>query len=127
MLEFKSQTMVLLFYNYSYLFTSNTNTSFEWSALVSFFLYLFKFLVKTRGAVYISDSFFFQQLNSATWNTFLYGLAILAICLCVRLTVTALVCWDMTLKERLFVCCTWTPKSIVEVGGYPKLSFKKLC
>ncbi|XP_026324141.1 sodium/hydrogen exchanger 9B1-like [Hyposmocoma kahamanoa] len=56
----------------------------------------------------------FIVLNSATWNTFLYGLAILAICLCVRLTVTALVCWDMTLKERLFVCCTWTPKSIVE-------------
>lgn len=43
------------------------------------------------------------------------GFAILAVCLFVRLSVTCLTCWDFTTKEKIFVCCTWTPKSIVEV------------
>ncbi|KAJ2953555.1 hypothetical protein O0L34_g1157 [Tuta absoluta] len=56
-------------------------------------------------------------IDTWTANTLLYGLLILFICLTVRLTVAFLVCWgswEMSLKERIFVCCVWTPKSIVE-------------
>ncbi|XP_049888085.1 sodium/hydrogen exchanger 9B2-like isoform X2 [Pectinophora gossypiella] len=56
----------------------------------------------------------FFVMSPATGRTLLYGLAILAACLTVRLTVAALVCWDMSLKEKIFVCCAWTPKSFVE-------------
>lgn len=45
----------------------------------------------------------------------LIGLGILLVCLSVRLTVAALACWKLTLKEKIFVCCAWIPKSIVEV------------
>ncbi|XP_063376142.1 sodium/hydrogen exchanger 9B2-like isoform X2 [Cydia fagiglandana] len=56
----------------------------------------------------------FFVIDNDLWDVMLIGLAILLICLTVRLTTAALVCWDMTLKERIFVCCTWVPKSIVE-------------
>lgn len=42
------------------------------------------------------------------------GFGILIICLAVRLTAAALMCWHMTFKEKLFICCAWSPKSIVE-------------
>ncbi|XP_073941634.1 sodium/hydrogen exchanger 9B1-like isoform X2 [Choristoneura fumiferana] len=56
----------------------------------------------------------FFAIDHDLWNVMLVGLGILFLCLVLRLAVAALVCWDMTLREKLFVCCTWIPKSIVE-------------
>ncbi|XP_063839247.1 sodium/hydrogen exchanger 9B1-like isoform X1 [Ostrinia nubilalis] len=56
----------------------------------------------------------FFEINSNVSTQLVPGFAILAVCLFVRLTVAALTCWDFPIKEKLFVCCAWTPKSIVE-------------
>ncbi|XP_053605076.1 sodium/hydrogen exchanger 9B2-like isoform X2 [Plodia interpunctella] len=57
----------------------------------------------------------FFVIDSTTAETSLVpGFAILAICLSARLCMVCLVCWNLSLKEKLFVCCTWIPKSIVE-------------
>ncbi|CAF4760022.1 unnamed protein product [Pieris macdunnoughi] len=47
-------------------------------------------------------------------NTMLVGLGILFVCLTIRLVVAFLMCRNLKLKEKLFVCCTWVPKSVVE-------------
>ncbi|XP_013200451.1 sodium/hydrogen exchanger 9B2 isoform X2 [Amyelois transitella] len=57
---------------------------------------------------------FFVIDSSITEASLVPGFAILAVCLSVRLSVVCLACWRLSLKEKLFVCCTWTPKSIVE-------------
>ncbi|KAM3959028.1 putative SLC9B1-like protein SLC9B1P1, partial [Aphomia sociella] len=57
---------------------------------------------------------FFVINTSVSETRLLSGFAVLAVCLIVRLSVTFLVCWNFTLKERIYVCCTWIPKSIVE-------------
>ncbi|CAK1603268.1 unnamed protein product [Parnassius mnemosyne] len=56
---------------------------------------------------------FFVIHNSMT-ETMVTGLGILIICLTIRLLTAALVCWNLSIKEKLFICCTWIPKSIVE-------------
>ncbi|GBP62612.1 hypothetical protein EVAR_46451_1 [Eumeta japonica] len=53
-------------------------------------------------------------INKHTGETLLVGLAVLVISVTVRLTVATLVCWDFTLKEKVYLCCTWIPKTIVE-------------
>ncbi|XP_052756856.1 sodium/hydrogen exchanger 9B1-like [Galleria mellonella] len=55
----------------------------------------------------------FFVINTSV-SRLLLGFAILAVCLIVRLSVTFLVCWNFTLKEKIYVCCTWITKSIVE-------------
>lgn len=55
------------------------------------------------------------QVHKSITTTMLIGLGILFICLCVRLAAAAFMCRHLKLKERIFVCCTWIPKSIVEV------------
>ncbi|KAJ0181767.1 hypothetical protein K1T71_002489 [Dendrolimus kikuchii] len=54
------------------------------------------------------------EVNNSMSKLMLIGFGILLICLTVRLTVAALMCWDMTIKEKLFICCAWSAKSIVE-------------
>ncbi|KAI8427736.1 hypothetical protein MSG28_002165 [Choristoneura fumiferana] len=61
-----------------------------------------------------TDVYKYVKIDHDLWNVMLVGLGILFLCLVLRLAVAALVCWDMTLREKLFVCCTWIPKSIVE-------------
>ncbi|XP_050675581.1 sodium/hydrogen exchanger 9B1-like isoform X2 [Leptidea sinapis] len=56
----------------------------------------------------------FFVINRSVGNTLLIGLGILCISLFFRLTVAYNMCWNLRVKERLFVCCAWTPKSIVE-------------
>nr|XP_026487747.1 sodium/hydrogen exchanger 9B1-like isoform X1 [Vanessa tameamea] len=56
----------------------------------------------------------FFVVHSSISDTMLIGLGILLICLTVRLTVASLACWNLTLKQKIFVCCAWTPKTIVE-------------
>ncbi|XP_059048942.1 sodium/hydrogen exchanger 9B2-like isoform X2 [Achroia grisella] len=58
---------------------------------------------------------FFVVNTSVSEKRLLLGFGILAVCLIVRLSVTFLVCRNFTLKERIYVCCTWIPKSIVEI------------
>ncbi|XP_030021466.1 sodium/hydrogen exchanger 9B2 isoform X2 [Manduca sexta] len=53
-------------------------------------------------------------ISNAMSQILLIGLGILLICLTIRLTVATVVCWGMTFREKVFICCTWTPKSIVE-------------
>ncbi|CAH2243117.1 jg14413 [Pararge aegeria aegeria] len=56
----------------------------------------------------------FFVLHSSISETMLIGLGILLLCVTVRLMITALACWQLTLKEKIFVCCTWIPKTVVE-------------
>ncbi|CAH0726633.1 unnamed protein product, partial [Brenthis ino] len=56
----------------------------------------------------------FFVVHSSISETMLIGLGILLVCLTVRLITAVLVCWKLTLKQKIFVCCTWIPKSIVE-------------
>lgn len=56
----------------------------------------------------------FFEINRSLSDVLVPGFGILAVCLLVRLLVTCLTCWDFTLREKLFICCTWIPKSIVE-------------
>ncbi|XP_072936432.1 sodium/hydrogen exchanger 9B2-like [Epargyreus clarus] len=56
----------------------------------------------------------FFVMHHSISDTMLIGLGILLICLTVRLFVIMMVCWDLQLKERIFICCTAIPKSIVE-------------
>ncbi|XP_045765238.1 uncharacterized protein LOC123867292 [Maniola jurtina] len=56
----------------------------------------------------------FFVVHSSISKTMLIGLGILLLCLTVRLIIAALTCWRLTLKEKIFVCCTWIPKSVVE-------------
>ncbi|OWR52668.1 mitochondrial sodium/hydrogen exchanger NHA2 like protein [Danaus plexippus plexippus] len=52
--------------------------------------------------------------HSSISKTLLIGLGVLFACLTVRLTVTFITCWNLKFKEKIFVCCTWIPKTIVE-------------
>ncbi|RVE42722.1 hypothetical protein evm_012634 [Chilo suppressalis] len=56
----------------------------------------------------------FFEINKNLANVLLPGFGILAVCLFVRLAVAYLTCWDFTFREKIFICCTWMPKSIVE-------------
>ncbi|KAJ8729511.1 hypothetical protein PYW08_001092 [Mythimna loreyi] len=56
----------------------------------------------------------FFVIQSDTTKVMLVGFGILSVCLAVRLIVAFVVCSKMSIRERLFVCCTWVPKSIVE-------------
>ncbi|CAK1549820.1 unnamed protein product [Leptosia nina] len=47
-------------------------------------------------------------------KTMLVGLGILCICLTIRLSIAFLMCRNLKLKDKIFVCCTWIPKSVVE-------------
>ncbi|XP_026738097.1 sodium/hydrogen exchanger 9B1-like isoform X1 [Trichoplusia ni] len=64
-------------------------------------------------ALFAYTGTFFVMRSSISKVMFL-GFGILVICLAVRLTVSFLVCSNLQLRERLFVCCAWVPKSIVE-------------
>ncbi|KAF9812089.1 hypothetical protein SFRURICE_021446 [Spodoptera frugiperda] len=56
----------------------------------------------------------FFVIHPSISKLMLVGFGILFVCLAVRLIVAFLVCPTLTVRERLFVCCTWVPKSIVE-------------
>ncbi|KAH9643069.1 hypothetical protein HF086_018422 [Spodoptera exigua] len=56
----------------------------------------------------------FFVIHPSISKLMLVGFGILFVCLAVRLIVAYLVCTTLTVRERLFVCCTWVPKSIVE-------------
>ncbi|CAH0749062.1 unnamed protein product [Diatraea saccharalis] len=55
----------------------------------------------------------FFEINSNLATVLIPGFGILAVCLFVRLLVTCITCWDFTIREKIFICCTWIPKSIV--------------
>lgn len=56
----------------------------------------------------------FFVIDSSISETMLIGLGMLFVCLTARLLVASLTCWNLTLKQKIFVCCAWTPKTIVE-------------
>ncbi|KAL4704045.1 hypothetical protein ACJJTC_001967 [Scirpophaga incertulas] len=56
----------------------------------------------------------FFEINEPLIRLMVPGLCILTICLFVRLVVTSLVCWDFTMREKIFISCVWTPKAIVQ-------------
>ncbi|CAH2066541.1 unnamed protein product, partial [Iphiclides podalirius] len=56
----------------------------------------------------------FFVIHTTLSDTMIKGFGILVITLTTRLLTTALVCWNLSMKEKLFICCTWIPKSIVE-------------
>ncbi|XP_004929389.1 sodium/hydrogen exchanger 9B2 isoform X1 [Bombyx mori] len=64
-------------------------------------------------AVFAYTGTYFEIQHTLT-DTILKGFGILLVCLAVRLACAFLMCWDMSVKERIFICCSWTPKSIVE-------------
>ncbi|KAL4704069.1 hypothetical protein ACJJTC_001991 [Scirpophaga incertulas] len=56
----------------------------------------------------------FFEINESMVRVLVPGLCILATCLFVRLLVAVFACWGFTMREKIFVCCAWTPKAIVE-------------
>ncbi|XP_038210533.1 sodium/hydrogen exchanger 9B1-like isoform X1 [Zerene cesonia] len=56
----------------------------------------------------------FFVIHHSISETMLVGLGILFLCLTIRLLIAFMMCWNLKLKEKLYVCCTWIPKSVVE-------------
>nr|XP_021189275.2 putative SLC9B1-like protein SLC9B1P1 isoform X2 [Helicoverpa armigera] len=56
----------------------------------------------------------FFVIHPSLSRVMLVGFGVLVVCLAVRLITAFLVCPSLSIRERLFVCCAWVPKSIVE-------------